>query len=89
MNNSNAEIWIVAVVVLIPLSMIVLTHIAAANQVVRDFHTKKLFIVTHRPLINPVKPEHLVCPSCQRMNPVDHRFCGFCGASLKKPTNGG
>lgn len=89
MNGAIENAWLLAVIVAIPLTMIILTHIAAANQVVKDFHKKKLFLVTHQPFANSVKPEESICPRCGKANPVDHSFCGYCGTSLNKTILGG
>jgi len=89
MNRAIENAWLLAVVIAIPLTMIILTHIAAVNQVVRDFHNKKLFLFTHQPYIHPVQPNKLICPHCGKLNPIDHSYCGFCGAPLKNTIHGG
>jgi hypothetical protein len=84
MNGTIENVWWFAIIIIIPLALIILTHFAAANQVVKDFNNRKLFSITHKLDINPVSSNKLVCPHCNKENPEDHRYCGFCGSSLDK-----
>ena len=66
----------IAVLVLTPLVLVVLQRLEALREIRRKRQEDRMD--------QPVQGSftETICPQCHQSNPVDHQFCGYCGAKL-------
>ncbi|MDK2980687.1 MAG: hypothetical protein PWQ55_1034 [Chloroflexota bacterium] len=77
----------IAVLVLTPLILVVLQRLEAIREIQRkrkdgelDLSFQGLFAQDKK--ADPDPSAQTICPQCHQPNPVDHQFCGYCGAKL-------
>ncbi len=77
----------IAVLILTPLGLVILQRLDAIREIRHkrqkgelDLSPQGLF--THSEGSSPSNTAPGICPQCNKLNPADHQFCGYCGASL-------
>lgn len=81
------RVFAIAVLVLTPLALVILQRLEALREIRRkrrngelDLSFNNLF--TRDEKTGALRPAEATCPKCQKSNPADHQFCGYCGALL-------